>query len=72
LEWFLSQIKKGSKKFRAILEKNCSKVAIRDLRVVKTFYSLLNADIPDGSVIGYRIGCWNWTFLSNRIRFFCF
>jgi hypothetical protein len=72
LEWFLSQIKRGSKKFRAILEKNCNKVAIRDLRVVKTFFSLLNADIPDGSVIGYRIGCWNWTFLSNRIRFFCF
>ncbi len=72
LEWFLSQIKKGSKKFRSILDKNSNTVEIVELRIVKTFYSLLNVTVPDCSVIGYRLGCWNWSFFSNRIRFFCF
>jgi hypothetical protein len=72
LEWFLSQIKKGSKKFRALLDKNCSTVAIKDIRTVKTFYSLLNTATPEVCIIRHRLGCWNWSFLSNRIRFFCF
>jgi hypothetical protein len=72
IEWFLGTIKKGSKKFRRILDKKRNATDVTDLRIVKTFYTLLNAATPDCNIIGYRLGCWNWSFLSNRIRVFCF
>jgi hypothetical protein len=72
LEWFISQIKRGSKKFRIILDKKSPQTDTADLRVVTTFYQLLNTEKPESRFIGYRLGCWNWSFLSNRIRIFCF
>ncbi len=53
-----------------ILDKNCNATDVTDLRIVKTFYTLLNAATPEGNIIGYRLGCWNWSFLSNRIQVF--
>jgi hypothetical protein len=72
VEWFLAQIKKGSKKFRKILDSMVMETEVAELRVVTTFYQLLNRDKPAANLCGYQLGCWNWSFLSNRIRTFCF
>jgi hypothetical protein len=72
LEWFISQIKRGSKKFRTILDKKNPHIDVADLRVANTFFQLLDSEKPERRFIGYRLGCWNWCFLSNRIRMFCF
>jgi hypothetical protein len=72
VDWFLTQVKKGSKKFRKILDTNVANIDVADLRVVNTFYQLVASDKPASNICGYQLGCWNWSFLSNRIRTFCF
>ncbi len=45
---------------------------VGDLRVAKTFFQLIQCDVPGNTDLEKLYGCWNWTFLSNRIRVFCF
>ena len=69
---FVCGSKKGSKRFRKVLEKNDSAVTIENLRVVQTFFRLVPAEIPDPAAVS-RLHCiWTWHFLSNRQRFFAF
>jgi hypothetical protein len=72
VEWFLAQIKRGSKRFRKILDMNFPVSNISDLRVVNSFYNLIGGEKPESILIGKMYGSWNWYFLSNRIRMFCF
>jgi hypothetical protein len=72
VEWFIAQLKRGSKKFRRTLDGNINVKKIEELRVVGTFFQLINCEKPECFLIGKMYGCWNWYFLSNRIRTFCF
>ncbi len=49
-----------------------SVVSISDLRVVNTFFQLIGGVKPESILIGKMYGIWNWYFLNNRIRMFCF
>jgi hypothetical protein len=40
--------------------------------VVNTFFQLIGGVKPDSILVGKMYGSWNWHFLSNRIRTFCF
>ncbi len=69
---FVCRSKKGSKRFRRVLEKNNQAVTIENLRVVQTFFRLVPAEISDPAAVS-RLHCiWTWHFLSNRQRFFAF
>jgi hypothetical protein len=73
LSWYIQRAKKGSKKFRKMIESNSSTVnPISGLRVVNTFFQLTECTIPDPNALGLLYGSWNWSFLPNQLRFFCF
>jgi hypothetical protein len=73
LSWYLQRAKKGSKKFRRLIEKNFSlENQIVNLRVVQTFFQLTECVVPNAKELGFLYGSWSWSFLSNQVRFFCF
>lgn len=73
LEAFLNRIKKGSGKFRKILErKHLTSYNIEKLRVVKTFFDLVDCPVPEISGIKALHGMWGIGNLPNRIRMFSF
>jgi hypothetical protein len=69
---FLDRIKKGSKRFRNIVEKKSGNKKLENLRVVVTFFGLIESEVPDPYVLQKIYGIWNWNFLSNRIQTFSF
>jgi hypothetical protein len=69
---FLNSIKKGSKRFRKILEKRTGGKKMENMRVVLTFFGLIECEVPDPYELRKLYGMWNWMFLSNRIRTFSF
>jgi hypothetical protein len=73
LNWLLQKVKRGSKRFRNIIERGkLAEHDISNLRVVKTFFNPINCPVPEKNRIQAMHGCWNWSFLGNRIRTFCF
>jgi len=73
LKWLLGRIKKGSKRFRTIISRvSASNSNIAELRVVQTFFGLIENPVPDKNRLQGMYGCWNWSFLGNRMRTFCF
>jgi hypothetical protein len=42
------------------------------MRVVRTFFTLIDYAVPDPLDLKNLYGSWNWSFLTNRIRTFCF
>jgi len=73
LTWMMQRIKKGSRKFRLLIESvNMPVNSLTKLRVVNTFFQLINCDIPDPDKLGILYGSWNWSFLSIQLRTFCF
>jgi hypothetical protein len=72
VNWLLSQVRKGSKKFRRILDVKNNTTALADLRVVNTFFELINVEKPENVQLKELYGSWNWSFMSNRFRTFCF
>jgi exonuclease III len=73
LNWLLQNVKKGSRKFRSVIDRTRERVSnIADLRVVNTFFNLAGTPVPVPSVLKILYGAWNWSFLGNRMRFFCF
>ena len=71
--WIFGKIKKGSKRFRITLEPKVNSAdTVAELRVVKTFFQLIESPVPDKFGISIAYSCWSWQFLSNRIRTFCF
>ena len=73
LNWLLLRVKKGSARFRNIME-SCSKRNhdIGKLRVVKTFFELIDRPVPVALKLQTLHVSWNLNFLSNRLRTFCF
>ncbi len=73
LKWLIQQVKKGSKRYRTLLDRYKNEGHdISNLRVVKTFFELLDCPVPEKNRIQAIHGSWNWSFLGNRIRTFCF
>jgi hypothetical protein len=71
--WIFTKVKKGSKKFRLQLEnKSDACDTVVGLRVVATFFELIECPVPDKYGISLVYSSWSWHFLSNRIRTFCF
>jgi hypothetical protein len=71
--WIFGKIKRGSKKFRTALEvKVFAADTVTGLRVVKTFFELIDNPVPDKFGISIAYSSWSWHFLSNRIRTFSF
>jgi hypothetical protein len=73
LSWLFENVKKGSRKYRIKIEwLNRRSNGLAELRVVKTFFELSGCPIPHTDKLMIMYGCWNWFFLGNRIRSFCF
>jgi hypothetical protein len=73
LNWLFSKIKKGSRRFRSVIEGSIANSAVlSELRVVKTFFELCRNPVPEIRKLRVLYGSWNWSFLGNRIRSFCF
>lgn len=71
--WWTQQFAKGSGKFRKILDRDLTaRHDITNMRVVTTFFSLIDCHVPDRGRLALLYGCWSWSFLSNKIRWFCF
>jgi hypothetical protein len=70
---FMSRIKKGSNKYRRIIEEfNIATPDVTKLRVVTTFFGLGNCEIPESPEIELLLGLWNLGSMNIRIRTFAF
>jgi hypothetical protein len=70
---FMSRIKKGSNRYRKIIERFIYlKPEVTKLRVVKTFFGLANCEIPESPEISLLLGLWNISSFTIRIRTFAF
>ena len=75
LNWLLQKVKRGSKRFRIVIERShIDQNEISELRVVNTFFNLVNPGnpVPENWRLKTVYGAWNWSFLGNRLRYFCF
>jgi hypothetical protein len=73
LDTFIRSFKKGSKKFREIINFNPSLPQERDqLRTVLTMAAITDTQIPDHTELGKILGLWNRSFLPNDLREFLF
>ncbi len=73
LDTFIRSFKKGSKKFREIINFNPSLPQERDqLRTVLTMAAITDTQIPDHTELGKILGLWNRSFLPNELREFLF
>ncbi len=73
LNWLFQKIKKGSRLFRITIDWNPDKEnVLSELRVVKTFFELTLNPVPENCFLKILYGSWNWYFLGNKIRSFCF
>ncbi len=52
LKTFVCGIKKGSKKFRKVLEHGIQTPKVEELRVVQTFFRLVGTEMPDPAILG--------------------
>ncbi len=73
LRWLFDNVKKGSRKFRIKIEwKDRKPGDLENMRVVKTFFELIGCPVIQGLRLSVLYGSWNWFFLGNRVRYFCF
>ena len=70
---FLSRIKKGSKKFRLIIECNINRLSDPStLRTVNTFADLAACLVPVLGKLKRSLGLWNMSWICNYMRQFLF
>jgi len=70
---FVRGFKKGSKKFREIIEYDSTLTEGRkNLRTVITFSEITDTTIPDSECLGKILALWNRSFLPNELREFFF
>ncbi len=73
LNWLFSKIKKGSRRFRSVIDGiQANPAVLSELRVVKTFFELIRNPVPEIGNLRVLYGSWNWCFLGNKVRSFCF
>jgi len=70
---FMSKIKKGSKKYRKILDLNLNdKKRLTDLQQCKSFCKALDVNFENDKRIQHCLSSWNLFYLPNRVRLFLF
>jgi hypothetical protein len=70
---FLGGVRKGSKKFRTVLEwRNNSSFKCAELRSVTTFENLTNSKYPDPPHIYNCLGSWNRSWLPSDLKMFIY
>jgi hypothetical protein len=73
LDKFLKGIKKGSKKFREVIDRSVYQSrSVLDITVVNGFLRITNTPIQKEIIIKNFISGWNCTFLDNNFREFIF
>jgi hypothetical protein len=73
IEDFLGTVKKGSKKFREIIDKSVyGKLDARGVSSLQVFCDITELHIPDNTIVEHFLGSWNVTFLDNNIREFIY
>jgi hypothetical protein len=73
LDKFLKGIKKGSKKFREVIDRSVYQSrSVLNITVVNGFSRITKTSIPTEIVIKNFISGWNCTFLDNNFREFIF
>jgi hypothetical protein len=73
LNWLLQRTKKGSKHFRRTIDWDpAHENLLGELRVVATFFEITRNPVPEKNYLQILYGSWNWFFLGNKIRSFCF
>jgi hypothetical protein len=63
---FLQRIKKGSKKFRYLLFNGKNENGIEKMRVVETFFRLIDSPVPTVPELGVMYGSWNFSFFRKQ------
>jgi hypothetical protein len=70
---FVRGFKKGSKKFREIIEYDSKLAECRKtLRTVITFSEITDTTVPESEFLGKILSLWNRSFLPNELREFFF
>ncbi len=70
---FYKKIKKGSKKFRIVIEqKHCRNWSLPNSVAVQTFSRNVDVVTPEINILTKPISCWNLSFLPNELREFIF
>jgi hypothetical protein len=70
---FVRGFKKGSKKFREIIEYDSTLTECRKtLRTVTTFSEITDTTVPESDFLGKTLSLWNRSFLPNELREFFF
>ncbi len=70
---FLNSIKKGSKKFRNVIDKSVyDDIVVTDLTIVKTFCEINSVITPPKVIVEHFLASWNCSFLENNLREFIF
>ena len=73
IENFTPKIKRGSKKFRSVLDHSgWLNADPTNLRIVTTFSNLINAPIPSTAALKKCLGLWNSVWLHNDMRNFLY
>jgi hypothetical protein len=71
VEEFLGTVKKGSKKFRTVIDKSVySTVDVSDLTAVLTFCDINEVECPPNVILEHFFSSWNSSFLENNLREF--
>jgi exonuclease III len=73
LEDFLNNFKKGSKPFRKVFEQfRSKKISLSKKQTVKTFFRLIDIEIPEESILASLYKLWGNNCYPNRLREFIF
>jgi hypothetical protein len=70
---FLDSFKRGSKKFRNILNaQSINSMEVASLVTVTSFSNITETPIPSNESLAFILGTWNISFLPNNLREFIF
>jgi hypothetical protein len=73
VEDFLKSFKKGSKKFRDVIDRSVyDSIDVTDSTAITTFCNVTGLEKPSKLIAEYFLGSWNQTFLDNDLREFIF
>jgi hypothetical protein len=71
VEEFLGTVKKGSRKFRTIIDKSVySTVNVSESTSVLTFCAINNVVCPPNDILEHFLSSWNSSFIENNLREF--
>ncbi len=70
---FLNTVKRGSKKFREIIDKSVyNDINVTNSSTLKSFCEINSIVVPDSCVSEHFLSSWNFSFLDNNIREFIY